>query len=60
MTTEILPGSRVRVTITRLGLHVRSYGAIVTSWAKNGNLNLIGDDGKAKSVSSENVKLIRQ
>ncbi|CCG99865.1 hypothetical protein FAES_1855 [Fibrella aestuarina BUZ 2] len=53
-------GSRVRVTVTRRGIHIRNYNATFVSWSPSGNAYLMADDGKHKTVSAESCKLIKQ
>lgn len=57
---QFVRGSRVRVTVTRRGIHIRNYNATFVHWTPNGSAYLKGDDGKHKTVSAESCKLIKQ
>lgn len=60
MTTEIKPGSRVRVTLFSGGLHRRNFYGRVIGWTDSGLCKVLEDGtGRARNYSSENIKLIR-
>lgn len=59
MTTEITPGSRVRVTVSHMGYHRRNFYGKVLNWTASGLIRVLEDGGTARNYSSDNVKLIK-
>lgn len=59
MMKQIKEGSRVLVSVYRLGIHIRSYKATVTGFTASGLVKVDPDrHDTIKCVSADNVKVI--
>jgi hypothetical protein len=60
MINSLAIGARIRVSVTRQGLHLRSNTGTVTGFAGNGNVKYKNDKtGKILTCSAANCKVIK-